>query len=54
MGDDIVVVGQRSGELVDGRAPIPRTYAGREGRPGVMTRKSVSVPLETGIKAIDA
>jgi F-type H+/Na+-transporting ATPase subunit alpha len=44
------------GIAVDGKGDIPSdTFAPIEKiAPGVMTRKSVSVPLHTGIKAIDA
>ncbi|MBQ9071086.1 MAG: F0F1 ATP synthase subunit alpha [Clostridia bacterium] len=44
------------GEAVDGKAPIePDEYRPIERRAyGIIERKSVSVPLQTGIKAIDA
>lgn len=44
------------GQPVDGKAAIPADkYMLLEKRaPGIMPRKSVSVPLQTGIKAIDA
>lgn len=44
------------GQPIDGKGPIhTRTYREIERvAPGVITRKSVSVPLQTGIKAIDA
>jgi F-type H+/Na+-transporting ATPase subunit alpha len=44
------------GRPVDGKAPIsPVKYMPLERiAPGVMARKSVSVPLQTGVKAIDA
>ncbi len=44
------------GEPIDGRGPIDaKTYRPIEmPAPGVIERKSVSVPLQTGIKAIDA
>lgn len=44
------------GQPIDGFGDIPTTKMRPIERiaPGVMTRKSVSVPLETGIKAIDA
>ena len=44
------------GEAVDGKAPVePDEYRPIERRAyGIIERKSVSVPLQTGIKAIDA
>ncbi len=41
---------------IDGKGPIKSTkkYPVEKIAPGVITRKSVSVPLQTGIKAIDA
>jgi len=44
------------GEIIDGKGPISiEKYMPLEKMaPGVMTRKSVSVPLQTGIKAVDA
>lgn len=44
------------GRTVDGGAPIQvdRTMLLERVAPGVMARKSVSVPLQTGVKAIDA
>ncbi|MBR6898228.1 MAG: F0F1 ATP synthase subunit alpha [Lachnospiraceae bacterium] len=44
------------GQPIDGKGPVHATGARRIERvaPGVITRKSVSVPLQTGIKAIDA
>ena len=44
------------GEPVDGLGPISskETYPVERIAPGVMTRKSVHQPLQTGIKAIDA
>ena len=44
------------GEPVDGLGPIAskETYPVERIAPGVMTRKSVHQPLQTGIKAIDA
>ncbi len=44
------------GEPLDGKGAIPFTKTRPVERiaPGVMTRKSVDTPLETGIKAIDA
>ncbi len=44
------------GQPLDGKGPIkPKTkYPVEKIAPGVITRKSVSVPLQTGIKAIDA
>jgi F-type H+-transporting ATPase subunit alpha len=44
------------GQPIDGKGPIlTKTYRKIERvAPGVITRKSVSVPLQTGIKAIDA
>ncbi len=44
------------GQPIDGKGPIHTTKTRRIERvaPGVITRKSVSVPLQTGIKAIDA
>lgn len=44
------------GEAIDGKGPISATkYMPLEKvAPGVMTRQSVSVPLQTGIKAVDA
>jgi F-type H+/Na+-transporting ATPase subunit alpha len=44
------------GQVVDGRPQFPTTKSMLLERvaPGVMTRKSVSVPLQTGVKAIDA
>jgi F-type H+/Na+-transporting ATPase subunit alpha len=44
------------GEAIDGKGEIiSKTFAPVEKiAPGVMSRKSVSVPLQTGIKAIDA
>jgi F-type H+/Na+-transporting ATPase subunit alpha len=45
-----------TGQAIDGGAPIPQGKMMLLERiaPGVMTRQSVSVPLQTGIKAIDA
>lgn len=44
------------GQPIDGRGPV--SYAGtrpvESEAPGIIARKSVSVPLQTGIKAIDA
>lgn len=44
------------GNPVDGKGPIKtkKSYPVEKVAPGVITRKSVSVPLQTGIKAIDA
>ncbi|MCR5743393.1 MAG: F0F1 ATP synthase subunit alpha [Lachnospiraceae bacterium] len=44
------------GQPIDGKGPVHTTSFRRIERvaPGVITRKSVSVPLQTGIKAIDA
>ena len=44
------------GQPIDGLGPISTTKTRPIERiaPGVMTRKSVSTPLQTGIKAIDA
>lgn len=44
------------GEPIDGGKPIKAKHFGlvEKVAPGVITRKSVNVPLETGIKAIDA
>lgn len=44
------------GQPIDGKGEIPTTKCRPIERiaPGVMTRKSVGVPLQTGIKAIDA
>jgi F-type H+/Na+-transporting ATPase subunit alpha len=44
------------GEVVDGKGPISvdKYMPLEKMAPGVMTRKSVSVPLQTGIKAVDA
>ena len=44
------------GEPIDGKAPIKATeYRPIENKaPGIIERKSVSVPLQTGIKAIDS
>jgi F-type H+-transporting ATPase subunit alpha len=44
------------GQPVDGKGPIASTKTRQVERiaPGVMKRKSVDVPLQTGIKAIDA
>ena len=44
------------GEPLDGKGAVPFTKTRPVERiaPGVMTRKSVDTPLETGIKAIDA
>lgn len=44
------------GNPLDGKGPIKtkQTYPVEKVAPGVITRKSVSVPLQTGIKAIDA
>ena len=44
------------GNAIDGKPPIKvKSYEALEKvAPGVITRKSVSVPLQTGIKAIDA
>ncbi len=44
------------GNPIDGKGKLPSTtfYPIEKIAPGVMTRKSVGVPLQTGIKAIDA
>ncbi|MDQ1340708.1 MAG: F-type H+/Na+-transporting ATPase subunit alpha, partial [Campylobacterota bacterium] len=44
------------GEPIDGKGPIETTTSGyiEERAPGIMARKSVHEPLQTGIKAIDA
>lgn len=44
------------GKPLDGKGPIKtaKTYPVEKIAPGVITRQSVSVPLQTGIKAIDA
>ena len=44
------------GNPIDGKGALPKAeyYPIEKIAPGVMTRKSVSVPLQTGIKAIDA
>ncbi len=44
------------GQPIDGKGPVHTRRTRRIERvaPGVITRKSVSVPLQTGIKAIDA
>ena len=44
------------GEPIDGKGPVPRAgYKPVEAEaPGIIERKSVSVPLQTGIKAIDS
>lgn len=44
------------GQPVDGLGPIPsdKTRPVERVAPGVMTRKSVSVPLQTGLKVIDS
>ena len=44
------------GEPIDGGKAITPKHFGlvEKGAPGVITRKSVNVPLETGIKSIDA
>lgn len=44
------------GEPIDGKGPIETTTSGyiEERAPGIMGRKSVHEPLQTGIKAIDA
>ena len=44
------------GQPIDGKGPIntDKTRQIERGASGVITRKSVSVPLQTGIKAIDA
>ena len=44
------------GQPIDGKGPIHTNKTRQIERvaPGVITRKSVSVPLQTGIKAIDA
>jgi len=44
------------GQPIDGKGPIETSQASPVERlaPGVITRKSVDVPLQTGIKAIDA
>lgn len=44
------------GQPIDGKGPIKTTkhYPVEKIAPGVITRKSVSVPLQTGIKSIDA
>jgi F-type H+/Na+-transporting ATPase subunit alpha len=44
------------GQPIDGKGPIKTTkkYPVEKIAPGVITRQSVSVPLQTGIKAIDA
>ncbi|OGJ22400.1 MAG: F0F1 ATP synthase subunit alpha [Candidatus Pacebacteria bacterium RIFCSPHIGHO2_01_FULL_46_10] len=57
VSDDIVGrVVDPLGRALDGKAPIVvKTYQPLEKvAPGVITRKSVTVPLQTGIKAIDA
>ncbi len=57
VSDDIVGrVVDALGNPVDGRAALTATTQMpiEKVAPGVMTRKSVSVPLQTGIKAIDA
>lgn len=43
------------GQPLDGKGPIKtkKTYPVEKVAPGVITRKSVTVPLQTGIKAID-
>src|SRR3989344_3074835 len=43
------------GNPIDGKGPIKsnKSYPVEKIAPGVITRKSVSVPLQTGIKAID-
>ncbi|MEK7461043.1 MAG: F0F1 ATP synthase subunit alpha, partial [Patescibacteria group bacterium] len=44
------------GEPIDGKGPLKTKEYGRieQIAPGVITRQSVTVPLQTGIKAIDA
>jgi F-type H+-transporting ATPase subunit alpha len=44
------------GEPIDGKGPAQRRAqrAGREGCPGVIWRKSVSQPVQTGYKSVDA
>ena len=44
------------GEPIDGKGPIAAagTRPVEQQAPGIIERKSVSVPLQTGIKAIDA
>ena len=44
------------GEPIDGRGPIPTTETMpiEKIAPGIITRKSVHEPLQTGIKAIDS
>ena len=44
------------GQPIDGKGPIPSTENRRVElkAPGIVTRKSVNEPLQTGIKAIDA
>src|SRR5690625_6399899 len=44
------------GQPIDGRGPVATTKSRpiEAGAPGVMDRKSVDEPLQTGIKAIDA
>lgn len=57
VGDDIVGrVVDALGNAIDGKAAITATkfMPVEKIAPGVMSRKSVSVPLQTGIKAIDA
>jgi F-type H+-transporting ATPase subunit alpha len=57
VGDDIVGrTVDALGRPIDGGAPLTKTKAMplEKIAPGVMTRKSVSVPLQTGIKAVDA
>lgn len=57
VGDDIVGrVVDPLGRPIDGKQPIRATahMPIEKVAPGVMTRKSVGVPLQTGIKAIDA
>ena len=57
VGDEMIGrVVNSLGQPIDGLGPINTTKMRPIERiaPGVMTRKSVSVPLQTGIKAIDA
>lgn len=44
------------GESIDGKGPIETEYSSpvEKVAPGVITRQSVSVPLQTGLKAIDS
>lgn len=57
VGDEMVGrVVNALGQPIDGKGPIKTklNYPVEKIAPGVITRKSVSVPLQTGIKAIDA